>query len=232
MRRRRLTAGHASSPRPNHLACPRYRPKLLALAPSRARHAPRRPLLATTPRMAVAAPLLSPPLKSSISENEDNSEFPSPFIALEPVPDFPSSSAQSGSRRRHGRLPSSSPWSPYPGPPSFQTGHPATFPSLPGSSQARARLESATGALPPPCATTVGRLLPWSHRLRSSEPEPRPPSGSPRLPRAPPHFPRRREAPHRQNQAPEHLLCFSSHGRPQTIIETSAEVFLRSHRLR
>ena len=98
-------AGHAPSPRPNRLVRPRYRPKPLALAPSRARHVPRRPLLATTPRMAIAVLLPSPPLKSSISEDEDNSEFPSPFIALEPVPDFPSSSAQSGSRRRHGRLP-------------------------------------------------------------------------------------------------------------------------------
>ena len=51
--------GHAPRPRPNHLVRPRFRSKPLALAPSRARHAPLHPLLATTSRMAGHA-LLDP----------------------------------------------------------------------------------------------------------------------------------------------------------------------------
>ena len=129
------------------------------------------PMLATPPhavavlsRRAVASLLLKP----SSSSPKSIQVSPLPLLAQVPRVELLSSSAQSGNRRRHGRLPSTSPWSPYPGPSSFQTGHPATFPSLPGSSQARARLESTTGALPPPCATTVGRFLPWSRRLRQS----------------------------------------------------------------
>ena len=56
-----------AEPPPNRLARPRYRPNPLALAPSRARHTPRRPLLATTPRMAIAVPLPSLPLRPSLS---------------------------------------------------------------------------------------------------------------------------------------------------------------------
>ena len=60
----------------------------------------------------------------------------------------------------------SSPWSPYPGPPSSQTGHPATFPSLPGSCYGQlaaahySRRAPASMASPSPAASRRAEKLP------------------------------------------------------------------------
>ena len=144
----------------------------------------------------------------------------------------PGRALRAGRRSRRAPWPPPSPSSPWSSPvrsSSAQTDPPTGFPTAHWSSQARARPESTTGALPPPPPAACSRGAAPSGHLSSRRDHPKVALGLYLL-----HLgPLATGEPPRRNLAGKHrpLLCFSAQG-PCARIGTSLGGYLHSYRLK